>query len=38
MKDMVSIRKMRVGSEDAAGLDLLDSGAGDFVRGGKAVV
>jgi hypothetical protein len=38
MKDMVSMRKMRVGSEDAGGFTLLDAGAGDFVFEGKAVV
>jgi len=35
---MVSMRKMRLAAEDGAGSALLDSGFGDFVRGGKAIV
>jgi hypothetical protein len=37
MNDMVSMRKMRFGAEDADDV-AVDSGCADFVRGGKVVV
>jgi hypothetical protein len=37
MNDMVSIRKMRFGAEDAGDV-AVDSGCADFVLGGKVVV
>jgi hypothetical protein len=38
MNDMVSMRKIRVGSEDGRELALLEPGAGVLVLGGKEVV
>jgi hypothetical protein len=38
MNDMVSMRKIRLGSEGAAGRALPESAFEDFVRGGKAIV
>jgi hypothetical protein len=38
MKDMVSIRKMRFSEADVEDGAVVESGCGDFVRGGKVVV
>jgi hypothetical protein len=38
MNDMVSMRKMRLGSEDGAEVVFAGFGSGDFVLGGKVLV
>jgi hypothetical protein len=38
MNDMASMRKMRSSEADVEDGAVVESGCGDFVRGGKAVV